>query len=305
MKIPFVKYSKFLLAVSSVVTIISLASLFVWGLKPGIDFTGGSLLEVSFSQTRPDNQIIETAFTGLGHKNIVIQKTGERGAIIRTAFLSENEHQAVLKGLRTQFEKDGNVLHEEQFQTIGAAVSKQLRTRSIWAVFLVIVSIIAFVAYAFRTVSQPVASWKYGVTAIIAAAHDVLLVVGVFAFLGHYNNVEVDIGFVVALLTVLGYSVQDTIVVYDRIRENLMHRRNITFSEMVDVGLNETLMRSINTTLITLIPLTALVFLGGATIKNFAMALLVGIASGAYSSIFVASPLLAYVDKWQKTHPKK
>lgn len=305
MRIPFVKYSKFLLAVSSVVTIVSLAALFIWGLKPGIDFTGGSLLEVSFSQARPDNQVVENTLATLGHKNIVIQKTGDTGMIIRTAFLSENQHQDVLKGLRTQLEKDGNKMHEEQFQTIGAAVSKQLRTRSIWAIILVIISIIAFVAYAFRTVSQPVASWKYGVTAIIAAAHDVLLVVGVFAFMGHYNNVEVDIGFVVALLTVLGYSVQDTIVVYDRIRENLQHRRNISFSEMVDIGLNETLMRSINTTLITLIPLAALFFLGGATIKNFALALLVGIASGAYSSIFVASPLLAYVDKWQKTHPKK
>ncbi len=305
MNIPFVKYSKFLLTVSAVVTIISLISLFVWGLKPGIDFTGGSLLEVSFSNTRPDNQAIETAFAGLGHKNVVIQKTGDKGAIIRTAFLPENEHQTVLKGLRTQFEKDGNVMREDQFQTIGAAVSKQLRQRSILAVSLVIISIVVFVAYAFRTVSFPVASWKYGVTAIIAASHDVLLVVGVFAFLGHYNNIEVDIGFVVALLTVMGYSVQDTIVVYDRIRENLLRRRNVSFSEMVDIGLNETLMRSINTTLITLIPLSALYFLGGATIKNFALALLVGIASGAYSSIFVASPLLAYVDKWQKTHPRK
>ncbi len=156
MSIPFIKYSKFLLAISGLVTVISLISLFVWGLKPGIDFTGGSLLEISFSQTRPDNQLIEKAFVELGHKNVVIQKTGEKGAIIRTAFLPENEHQVVLKGLRTQFEKDGNVLHEDQFQTIGAAVSKQLRTRSVWAVFLVIISIIAFVAYAFRTVSQPV-----------------------------------------------------------------------------------------------------------------------------------------------------
>lgn len=305
MNIPFVKYSKFLLTVSSIVTVVSLVSLFVWGLKPGIDFTGGSLMEISFSQNRPENSVVENAFANLGHKNVLIQKTGDKGMIVRTAFLPENEHQEVLKGLRTQFEKDGNVVREDQFQTIGAAVSKQLRTRSVWAIFLVIVSIIAFVAYAFRGVSFPVASWKYGVTAIIAASHDVLLVMGIFAFLGHYNNVEVDIGFVVALLTVLGYSVQDTIVVYDRIRENLMHRRNVSFSEMVDIGLNETLMRSINTTLITLIPLAALYFLGGVTIKNFALALLVGIASGAYSSIFVASPLLAYVDKWQKAHPKK
>jgi preprotein translocase subunit SecF len=281
-----------------------LVSLFKWGLKPGIDFTGGSLMELNFSQNRPDNTLLENTFAELGHKNVVIQKTGDKSVIVRTAFLPENEHQIVLNGLREKFDKEDNKIREDQFQTIGAAVSKQLRQRSVWAVILVCLSIVAFVAYAFRKVSQPVASWKYGVTAIIAATHDVLLVVGVFAFLGHYNNIEVDIGFVVALLTVLGYSVQDTIVVYDRIRENLMYHRHTSFSEMVDIGLNETLMRSINTTLITLIPLVALYMFGGATIKSFALALIVGIASGAYSSIFVASPLLAYVDKYQNRQIK-
>jgi preprotein translocase subunit SecF len=304
MSIPFIKYSKFLLTVSAIVTIISLVSLFKWGLKPGIDFTGGSLMELNFSQNRPDNTLLENTFAELGHKNVVIQKTGDKSVIVRTAFLPENEHQIVLNGLREKFDKEDNKIREDQFQTIGAAVSKQLRQRSVWAVILVCLSIVAFVAYAFRKVSQPVASWKYGVTAIIAATHDVLLVVGVFAFLGHYNNIEVDIGFVVALLTVLGYSVQDTIVVYDRIRENLMYHRHTSFSEMVDIGLNETLMRSINTTLITLIPLVALYMFGGATIKSFALALIVGIASGAYSSIFVASPLLAYVDKYQNRQIK-
>jgi len=304
MNIPFVKYAKYLLTVSAIVTLASLVLLFKWGLKPGIDFTGGSLLEITFSQNRPDNSMVEQAFSQLGQQNIVIQKTGDTAMIVRTAFLSENEHQAVLNGLKQKFETDTNKIREDQFQTIGAAVSKQLRQRSILAVILVCLSIVAFVAYAFRKVSQPVASWKYGVAAIIAAAHDVLIVVGVFAFLGHYNNIEVDIGFVVALLTVLGYSVNDTIVVFDRIRDNLLHRRNLGFSELVNAGLNETLARSINTTLTTVIPLSALYLLGGSTIKNFALALLVGIASGAYSSIFVASPLLAYVDKWQKRQAK-
>ena len=297
--IPFVKYSKYLLAVSGAITLLSFIALFGWGLKPSIDFTGGSLMEVSFSQTRPDNTAVEATMAELGQKNIVIQKTDNNGLIVRTAFLSENEHQTVLTGLRAKFETKDNKLREDQFQTIGAAVSSQLRQRSITAVILVVLSIVVFVAYAFRGVSFPVASWKYGVTAIIAAVHDVMLVVGVFALFGHLNNVEVDIGFVVALLTVLGYSVQDTIVVYDRIRENLMRHRNVSFSEMVDIGLNETLMRSINTTLITLIPLGALYMFGGLTIKNFALALLIGVASGAYSSIFVAAPLLAYVNKWQ------
>lgn len=297
--IPFVKYAKYLLAVSSAVTIISFVALFTWGLKPSIDFTGGSLLEVSFTGTVPDNAIVESTMKTLGQENVLIQKTNDNKLIIRTAFLDENQHQTVLQGLRAKFETKDNKVTEDQFETIGAAVSSQLRQRSIVAVILVVLSIVAFVAYAFRSVSFPVASWKYGITAIVAAIHDVILVIGVFAFLGHFHNVEVDIGFVVALLTVMGYSVQDTIVVYDRIRENLLHRRAGNFSEMVDIGLNETLMRSINTTLITMIPLTALYLLGGSSIHNFALALLVGVASGAYSSIFVASPLLAYVDKYQ------
>ncbi len=297
--IPFIKYAKYLLAVSAVVTVISLVALFTWGLKPSIDFTGGSLLEISFSSTVPDTAVVEATLKSVGQENVLIQKTDDNKLIIRTAFLDEDEHQAVLKGLRSKFETKDNKVNEDQFETIGAAVSSQLRKRAVTAVILVVFSIVAFVAYAFRSVSYPVASWKYGVTAIIAAMHDVLLVVGVFAFLGHYHNVEVDIGFVVALLTVMGYSVQDTIVVYDRIRENLLHRRSGNFSEMIDIGLNETLMRSINTTLITMIPLTALYILGGSSIHNFALALLLGIASCAYSSIFVASPLLAYVDKWQ------
>jgi len=297
--IPFIKYSKFLLGVSIVVTILSLIALFGWGLKPSIDFTGGSLLEINFSQTRPNTEIIGKTMSDLGHANVVIQTTGSNSVILRTAFLSEDEHQQLVQGLRSALEKDNNKIRENQFQTIGAAVSQQLRQRAFYAVLLVVLSIVVFMAYAFRTVSFPVASWKYGVAAIVAAMHDVILVMGIFSVLGHYYNIEIDIGFVVALLTVLSYSVQDTIVVFDRIRENILHHRNIEFSAMVNQGLNETLARSINTTLTTLIPLLALYFLGGSTIKNFALALLIGIASGAYSSIFVASPLLAYAKIWQ------
>jgi preprotein translocase subunit SecF len=165
---------------------------------------------------------------------------------------------------------------------------------------LVSLGIIAYVAYAFRKVSRPVASWKYGLLAIIALIHDLLLVMGVFAVLGHYFGTEVDTAFVVALLTVLGYSVNDTIVVFDRVRENLLRHREEDFGTTVNAGLNQTLMRSINTTLTTLFPLFTLYFLGGQTIHSFVLALLIGIASGAYSSIFIASPLLAMVEKWQK-----
>ena len=176
-----------------------------------------------------------------------------------------------------------------------------MRQRALWAIILVNLGIIIYIGYAFRKVSQPIASWKYGALAIVALVHDLLVVLGVFAVLGHFQGIEVDIGFVVALLTVLGFSVHDTIVVYDRTRENLFNRgHKQSFAEIVNDGLNQTLMRSINTTMTTLLSLLALYFFGGPSIHNFALALLVGIASGAYSSLFVASPLLVLVEEWQR-----
>lgn len=299
--IPFIKYSKIWLAMSLVVFVLSVAALFIFGLKPGIDFTGGSLMEITFSQNRPDIEEVRKVFEDNGIKEAVFQKTGDKSYFIRTnRFSSEADHQTTLKALKEKFTTQENTLREDRFETIGSAVSKQLRQRASWAIIFVCLGIISYVAYAFRQVSRPVASWKYGVLAIIALLHDVLLVIGVFAVLGHYLGVEVDTGFVVALLTVLGYSVNDTIVVYDRIRENLQRHTATNFEETVNRGLNETLMRSVNTTLKTTLPLFALYFMGGSTIHNFTLALIIGIISGAYSSIFIATPLLVLVEKWQR-----
>ena len=300
MVIPFIKYSKFWLFVSGAIAVASVVFLFMWGLKPGIDFTGGSLLEVSFQKSRPTVAQVEKTFADLNVNNIIVQPAGELSLIVRSGFLVEEEHQKVLNAIRTQYGVDGNTVREDRFETIGSSVSKQLRTRALWAIILVNLGIILYVAYAFRQVSYPVASWKYGALAIVALFHDVLLVLGVFAALGHYFGVEVDIAFVVAILTVLGYSVNDTIVVYDRIRENLIRRTSQTFEDMVNGGLNQTLMRSINTTMKTTLPLFALYFLGGSTIHSFVLALIIGIISGAYSSVFIASPLLVYVERWQR-----
>ena len=218
--------------------------------------------------------------------------------IMRVGFLTEDQHQLVLRELRAKYAID-NTMREDRFETIGSAVSKQMRTRALWAIILVNLGIIIYIAYAFRVVSRPVASWKYGALAILALVHDVLLVLGVFSLLGHMYGTEVDIPFVVALLTVLGYSVNDTIVVYDRVRENLLRHSADNFSDTVNNGLNQTLMRSINTTMKTTLPLFALYFLGGSTINSFVLALIIGIISGAYSSIFIATPMLVLVEKWQ------
>ncbi len=299
MNIPFIKYTKVWVTISAL-TVITCITLFIFlGLKLGIDFTGGSLLELTFSKNVPAIEDMQKSMTDLNQQNAVVQKVGDNGYIIRTEFLNEDQHQFILSNLRAEYQTADNQIREENFQTVGSAISSQLRQRAIIAIILVNLGIIIYVAYAFRGISRPVASWKYGVLAIVALIHDIMLVVGIFALLGHFKGIEIDIGFVVALLTVLGYSITDTIVVYDRIRENLTHHSAQNFAEMVNMGLNQTLMRSINTTFITLLPLLALYFLGGSTVHNFALALLIGIASGAYSSIFIASPLLVLAQNWR------
>ena len=291
--IPFIKYSTLWVVISGLMVVVCAAGLFMWGLKPGLDFTGGSLLEVSFSQNRPTVEQVKTTLEKFDlSESATIQNAGSDSIIIRTKFLDEDTHQQLLKEIRTDFGANDNVVREASFETIGNNVSAQTRSRAVGAIFFVLLAIIAYVAYAFRVVSRPVPSWKYGVLAIVALVHDVMLVLGVFSVLGHFAGIEVDIPFVVAILTILGYSVNDTIVVYDRIRENLLRRSADNFADEVNNGLNQTLMRSINTTLKTTLPLFALFFFGGSTVHSFCLALIIGIISGAYSSIFIASPLL-------------
>jgi preprotein translocase subunit SecF len=296
MNIPFVKYSKIWVGLSASFVVISIILLFTLGLKPGIDFTGGSLMELSFD-VRPEVTEMKSSLTDLKIENPVVQKTGDDGMIIRMRFLNEDEHQEVLGGLRDDFGSEENRVHEERFEAIGAAISSQLRKRSMWAAIFVCLAIVLYVAYAFRRVSKPIASWKYGMLAIVALGHDVLIVMGIFSLLGHFAGVEINIAFVVALLTIMGYSVNDTIVVFDRIRENLIKRVSPNFGETINIGLNQTLMRSLNTSITTILVLLALYLFGGTTTNNFVLALMVGVISGAYSSIFLASPLLVLIER--------
>ena len=300
MKIPFIKYSKIWFSLSGFLTLLAIIFLATWGLKLGIDFTGGSLMEVSFAQSRPPIEQLHKTLETANVNDAVVQSLADNKYLIRSRFLSEDEHQSLLAKVKNDFQTNGNTVSEERFETIGASVSSQLRQRAIWAIILVNFAIIIYIAYAFRGVSRPVASWKYGALAIIALFHDVLVVLGAFAVLGHFAGIEVGIDFVVALLTVLGFSVTDTIVVYDRVRENLTRAGSDDFAEVVNRGLNDTLMRSINTTLTVLLPLFALFYFGGASIHSFTLALLIGMASGAYSSIFIASPLLVTAERLQR-----
>lgn len=305
MNINFIGKRNLTFIISGALFVVALFFLIVYGLKPGMDFTGGSLLEVSFTNTRPEISQVREVVQNMNFGTPVVQTTNNNGIIIKTKFLTEEEHQNLLSNLRTSFENNDNKVLEQRIETVGSSISSTLRDRSFTAIITVCLAIIVFIAYTFRKVSRPIASWKYGTVAVIALVHDVTITAGVFAVLGKFAGIEVDTAFVVALLTVLGYSVNDTIVVFDRIRENLIHHSVDDFPGLVNKAINDTFARSINTTLTTLLALAALYFFGGVTIRNFSLALLVGIFLGAYSSIFVASPLLVVWNNWDEKRRNK
>lgn len=295
---------RYFYAFTGLLVVASFAAVIAWGFKPGIDFTGGSMMEVDFSKTRPSATDLAAAATAsTGMKDLTAQPLGEQGMVLRMPPLDEKGHQKLLGDLKTDYAKDGNTVEEKQFESIGPVIGAELRTKTIYAVILAVLAIVLYITYVFRKVSYPVASWKYGLCNIAALIHDVIIPSGLFAVLGHFFNVEVGAWVVTALLTILGFSVHDTIVVFDRIRENLSHARKESFEEVVNRSMNETLGRSLNTSLTVLLVLATTYIFGGETIKDFILTLLVGIAAGTYSSIFVASPLL--VTWYQHDHRKK
>ncbi|MCX6763499.1 MAG: protein translocase subunit SecF [Candidatus Moranbacteria bacterium] len=274
---------------SITLTVLSIVSLFVWGLKLGIDFTGGTLMEVKFEKTLPANQEIEAILKDLDLKSLIIQPKSGDSLMFRYASEDDKVNQQVLEKINNKYPEAS----QTRVDYINASVSQELKSKSLLAIFWASAGIMAYIAWAFRKVSRPVASWKYGAGAVIALVHDVLITVGVFSILGHFYGVEVGIPFIAALLTILGFSVHDTIVVYDRTRENLLKSSaKEKFPEIVNRSLNETLVRSINTSLTVFITLLAIHFFGGETIKDFSLALIIGVFFGTYSSIFIASALL-------------
>ena len=291
----FIKNQKYFLSLSAILVASGIIAFFVWGLKPGIDFTGGALLEVEYETDRPANADVSAVVEGITEKPI-IQQVGDKGLIIRTKNIDEPTHQKIVSALKGKISGD-NAFTEKQFQTIGPSISAELKEKSYSAILLVLIAIVLYIAFAFRKVSRQVSAWKYGVCAVLALTHDIFIPVGIFAALGHYKGVEIDTLFVTALLTILGFSVHDTIVVFDRIRENLLKYSKESFEQVVDRSVNQTMVRSISTSFTVLLVLLAVFFFGGATIKYFVLTLILGVIFGTYSSIFVASPLLVL---WQR-----
>ena len=291
-----IKNKRIFISISIVLVLLSIVSLFVFGFRIGIDFKGGALVEVVYKTNRPAQSDLDATFKALDFGSVLIQPTGELGYIVKSLDLNEAQHSLLLKTLS----QDGkSSLEEKNFNSIGPSVGRELTRKAIIAIVLVSLAIILFIAFAFRKISRPVSSWKYGLMAIVSLLHDVIIPIGLFSILSRFYGAEVDTLFVVAVLTILGLSVSDTIVIFDRIRENLRNKTGNSFGDTVGKSLDQSYMRSIFTSLTVIIVLLSLFFFGPESTKYFALMLTAGMFFGTYSSIFLASPLLVLVEEWQ------
>jgi preprotein translocase subunit SecF len=285
--------------ITGAVLALAVAAIVIFGLPLSIDFTGGSLVEVNYTATRPDIETLKHSISVLPLGETSLRESGKNGVVLRARTLTPEEHQAILTALS---QNDTAKFTESRFTSIGPALGSELGTKALWAIIAVILAIVLYIAWAFRKVSKPVSSWIYGVTVIVILVHDVLIPTGFYAILCKITGAQVDSLFVVALLAILGYSVNDTIVIFDRVREHL--KRNETtnvrepFDEVVGKAIRETIGRSINTSLTVVLALIALALLGSVVTVNFALVLLVGVIAGTYSSILLAAPLLVPMARW-------
>ncbi len=298
-----ITHRKIFFTISAILAGLSIVSVLYFGIRPGIDFAGGSLLEIAY-ESRPAIETIETQTDTLPF-SVLLQPSGESNLIVRTKDLSQDERAELLAALG----QAGGVFTESRFTSIGPSIGAELKQKAWVALLLVIMGITLFVAFAFRKVSEPISSWKYGLVTVVALIHDVLVPAGAVALLGYwFLDYQADALFVTALLTVLGFSVHDTIVVFDRVRENLRKNKDQhlarTFEETVGASVSQTFARSINTSLTVVLVLSALFFAGGASTKPFALMLIIGVVAGTYSSVFLASPLLVTIASWSKKAPK-
>ncbi len=273
-------------AISLVVIIPGIAALLFWGLPAGIDFTGGSLIEIRFNSPLPETGPVFEILSDFGYSDAKVQTAGNDKLVIRTKEMDESTLNSILTEIKHQFSAD---IEMDRFESVGPTVGKEVAARAAGAVGLAALGIMLYITFAFRGVKH---AFRYGVAAIIAMLHDVIVVLGVEAILGHYLGWEADSLFLTALLAVIGFSVHDSIVVFDRIRENERIHRRDPYETVVNLSIVQTMARSINTQLTVMITLLSLVLFGGSTIRHFVLILLIGVFSGTYSSIFNASPIL-------------
>lgn len=283
-----IKYKNYFFALSLLIIIPGLFALKTWGLKLGIDFEGGTLWEINFQKNPQTPQQLQDFLNSQGAEVSSAATTSQSSVLVRMRVHDENK----INDLKSKVKESFGQTTDERLDTVGPTISKELTQKAFLAVVVSILAIVIYVSWSFRKVPKPASGIAFGICTIIALVHDVLVVVGVFAILGHFFKIEVDSLFITALLTVLGFSVHDTIVVFDRIRENLRKHNEFPFEEIVNHSIVQTMARSTNTSLTVVFVLLALLLFGGGSIKTFVLALLIGIVSGTYSSVFNAAPLL-------------
>ncbi len=275
----------------------ALGAIFYFGLPVGIDFAGGSLMQVQYPNGRPALAAVEQEVSTVPLGPVSVRASGSDAVSIRTATLTPEEHTAVLAALSHNASTT-----ELSYTSVGPSLGAQFTSKALWAIFAVVLAIVLFIAFAFRKVSRPVPSWVYGLTVIVILVHDLVIPAGFFAIFAHFTGAEVDSLFVTALLALLGYSVNDTIIIFDRVREHLaVNEKTGTkedFETTVGKSISETMTRSINTSLTVVLALAVLVILGAAATRTFALVMLVGVIAGTYSSVLLAAPLLIPLSRY-------
>ncbi len=292
------KYRRWYYSVSLALLAFGIGATIFWGLRPSIDFTGGSKLEL---RGISDVAKVEKFGSDNGLSALSIQKIGADGLSLRSSEITEAQHREIAAKIKSGL---GENVKEVGFETVGPTISKELTRNAFIAVGVASLIIIAYIAYSFRRVPRPASSWEFGIAAVLALLHDTFIVIGVFAVLGHFLHIEVDPLFITGLLTVIGFSVHDTIVIFDRIRENLVHKGSSDFERIVNESLYEMLPRTLNTSFLVWAILLILFLFGGSTVRYFVLTLVVGIFFGTFSSLLVASPLLVTWEEFKKKRRK-
>lgn len=293
-----VEHRRFFFWLTGLILAAALGAIIFWGLPLGIDFTGGSLLQVKYDNQAPPLSTIQEQVTSVAPFGVVsVRAFANQSVSIRTRTMTPAEHDAVLAAI-----SKNATTTELAFTSVGPALGSQFAHKALWAILAVVLVIVLYIALAFRKVSRPVPGWGYGITVVAMLAIDIIVPTGFFAALSHFTGSQVDSLFIVALLALLGYSVNDVIVIFDRIREHLARneRMNVkeTFEETIGKSINETMTRSINTALTVVLALLALIYFGAPVTRDFALVMLVGVVAGTFSSICRSAPLLIPIAKW-------
>lgn len=279
-----ITYRKFFYIFSALLTLGALFAFIAFGIKPSIEFTGGSLLEIAYEKDAPSVSAIQDALKSVSLKDLTIQPTEDKKFLLRFEPVDEKTHQEILSLL-----KDGK---EARFESIGPVIGEELRRKSLFALIFSIIAVFIYILFAFRKVGGRLRPWKMSAATILALIHDVAITVGGFVLFSHYVGLEAGEAFVAATLTVWGYSVHDTIVVFDRLRENIQKEPKKALGELAGASISQTIGRSINTSLAVFILVLFLYVLGPSSLAGFTMPLLIGVVIGTYSSICIATPLL-------------